>query len=789
MNFDKRIPVDNLKLKDMLYTYISIAWRNLLKNRVVSFINISGLTLGLASAVLAILFARHELNYESVHENGDRINRIYLGGSFGVVEWAPQCFGPEGPALREMFPVIEEYSVSRMVTGIARVGESLFREDNILVADSGFYSLFTVPFIAGEPSTDPLSVVLSETTSGRYFGKENPLGEIITIELSGEKIDFTVTGVYRDFPSNTHLNYGLILPFALADRFNWKYNEYQNGIYISYVYVREGTDIEQLNRSIRDSYEIPVQIEDIHAFLMPLKDIHFKGTFSNNRGKFLALLIGGFFVLITSVFNYINLTNILFATRKKEVGIRKVNGATRADVIKQFLTDTMLSTVLGFILAIVLLQSILPWFNALMDTSIILTADRQFILYGLLLIVVTILFSGLYPAIRYSAIQTSNLLKDINAIIAGKNYSRYILTTFQFILAVIFIQLIMVLQSQGKHMDNEDVMGYVSENVICLTGRHWGDLNAVKTELLANPAVEAVTWGSTIPSFGVSQTANWKDEDNRSLAAIYRYEKDFPEVYNIAMEAGRFFSDNFPADKENSLVINRETAAFLELSDPVGNTTMLHGRQYNIIGVIDRYMAMPPIFGNTPSLYIHSGDSDEFLMIRINPLNRESTHEYITSVLNGFNPDYPVEIKYHDEVLYETTEAKSFVSAMQLMQLFFLLTIIASLVGLFGLSMFIAQKYRKEVGVRKVFGASVGSVMIKISRELIIQVSVAILIATPVAVVVANGFLSVFAYRIEPGILFFLTGGSFALILVVLTVSWQTWVAANRNPADILRYE
>jgi putative ABC transport system permease protein len=332
-------------------------------------------------------------------------------------------------------------------------------------------------------------------------------------------------------------------------------------------------------------------------------------------------------------------------------------------------------------------------------------------------------------------------------------------------------------------------MGYVSENVICLTGRHWGDLNAVKTELLADPSVEAVTWGSTIPSFGVSQTTSWKDEDNRALAAIYRFEKDFPQVYNIGIEAGRFFSDDFPGDRENSIVINRETAAFLELSDPVGNTTMLYGRQYNIIGVISRYMALPPIFGSTPSLYIHSGDNDEFLMIRINPLNRESTHDYITGVLNGFNPDYPVDIKYHDEVLYETTEAKSFVSSMQLMQLFFLLTIIASLVGLFGLSMFIAQKYRKEVGVRKVFGASIGSVMMKISKALIIQVTVAILIATPVSVVFSKGFLSVFAYRIEPGIMFFLTGGGFALILVVLTVSWQTWKAANRNPADILRYE
>ncbi|MGF1586133.1 MAG: ABC transporter permease [Bacteroidales bacterium] len=773
----------------MLFNYITIAWRNLLKNRAVSFINIFGLTLGLASAILAILFAKHELNYESVHKNADNISKIYLGGAFGVIEWAPQSFGPEGAAIKEMFPEVVDYSISRPATGIARVGDALFREEKIMVADSGVFALFTIPFLSGNPTTDPTTLVLSRSTSLKYFGDENGVGNTITFDLYGEKIDFLITGIYNDFPSNTHLDADIIIPFTIANRFGWNYNEYQSGIYNNYLLVEEGTDISSLNRSIYESYEIPVPIEDVHAFLMPVKDIHFKGTFSNNRGKFMALLIGGFFVLVTSIFNYINLTNILFSTRKKEVGIRKVNGATRSDVVKQFFIDTMLSTLIGFNLALILLKSILPWFNSLMDTNIHLAADMRFIIYGILLILVTVLFSGFYPAIRYSGIQTSNLLKDLNAKILGKSYSKYILTTVQFIFAVIFIQMIMVIQEQAKHMDNEDIMGYVSENVICLTGRPWGDLKTVKAELLANPDIEAVSWGSTIPSYGVNQTTNWKDEDNRSLAAIYRFEQDFPVVYNIGVAEGRFFSENFAGDHENSIVINKETAEFIELSDPVGHTLMLYGNHYNIIGVMDNYMALPPIFGNTPSLYRPSGDNDEFLMIRINPASRQSAHEYITEVLSSFNPDYPVELKYHDDVLYETEEAQSFVSAMQLMQLFFLLTIIASLIGLFGLSMFIAQKYRKEVGVRKVFGASVRSVMMKISRGLVIQVVIAILIATPIAMVFTQGFLSVFHYRIEPGIWFFLSGGSIALILVVITVSWQTWRAANRNPADILRYE
>ncbi len=774
----------------MILNYLVIAWRNLLKNRVVSVINIFGLTLGLASAVLAILFARHELTYESSHDNADRVAKIYLGGSFGVVEWAPNSFGPEGPALAGMLPDVENYSLSRNTNGIVRVGDNLFPEDHIKVADSALFSIFTIPFRAGIPSTDPNTVVLSASTARRYFGSDDPIGEVIRIEFYGERNEYTVTGVYEDLPSNTHLRADIIAPISLAGSFpEWRYDEYNSTIYDNYLLLTPGTDITALNRTIKENYEIPVPIDDIHAFLMPIRDIHFRGTFSNNRGKFLALLLGGIFVLITSCFNYINLTNILFATRKKETGIRKVNGALRRNVFSQFMVDTMLSTVAGFGLAVILLELLLPWFNSLMDTHIRLSAEPGALLLGFLLFVVTVMLAGLYPAIRYSAAKTSNLLKDLENTVSGRSMSRKILTTFQFILAIIFIQMIMVIDRQGKHLDNQDVLGYDEENVIVLPGNKWGDLNVVKAELLSNPMIEVVSWGAAVPSHGVSQTTNWKDEHNRTPAGTYTYEQDFPRLYDIGMRQGRFFSDEFPADIESSMVINMQTAGILEYDDPIGETVMLWGENYTIIGIIDDYMALPPIFPVNASLIRQSGNQDAHLFIRIRPENREETHAFITGLLNDINPDYPVEIKYHDEFLYETEEARSFISAMMLMQLFFLLTIIASLIGLFGLSMFIARRNRKEIGIRKVFGATVGSVMLKISKELIVQVFIAIIIATPIAMVITQGYLSVFNYRIEPGLLFYFTGGAIAFILVLLTVSWQTWIAANRNPVEVLRYE
>lgn len=615
----------------MFINFIIVAWRNLLKNRVVSFINILGLTIGLASAVVAILYSIHELSYESSHRNAGRAAKVYLGGSFGVVDWAPYSFGPEGEALHNLFPEVEKHSISRSITGIARVGDNLFIEDKVLLADSSFFSIFTIPFKSGAHVTDPNSVVLSKSTAARYFGKEDPEGRAITIELYGEKNDFRITGVFDDLPSNTHLKADIIIPFTLANRFeNWNYQEYNSSIYNSYLLLHPETDIKELNSRIKSQYQIPVRIDDIHAFLIPVRDIHLRGTFSNNRGKFLALLIGGIFVLVTSCFNYINLTNILFASRKKETGIRKAYGATRGHVFSQFLADTILSTFLSFLLAILILEVALTWFNSLMDTNIRLAADWQFFGTGLLLFAVTVVFAGFYPAIRYSGANTISLLKDSDPSVFGNVYSRRFLTTFQFILAIVFIQMIMVIEKQGRHLDNQDVLGYEEENIIVLPGNKWGDLNVVKEELLANPSVELVSWGSSVPSHGVSQTTNWKDEYNRVPASASSYEKDFIRVYRIGMAEGRFFSESFQSDSENSIVINRLTSDILGYDDPVGETVMLWDEKYEIIGIIDEYMALPPIFSDNPSLIRQSGDTGQYLFVRISPEGRQATHSFRT---------------------------------------------------------------------------------------------------------------------------------------------------------------
>ena len=774
----------------MFLNYLITAWRNLLKNRIISVINILGLTLGLASAVIAIAFAQYELSYEKCHKKAEQIAAIYLSGNFGDLQLVHNSFGPEGEALQGMFPEIAAHTISRGYSTTVRGGENLFIEDDITFADSMFFNVFTIPFLEGSPVYDPQSIVIAEEAATRYFGRESPLGKSLRINVNGEQVDFTVTGVFDDLPANTMIRAEFFIPFSFSKRFGfWKYQEYNSTAYSAFVLLKPGTNLALLNEKIRLSYKIPVQIENNSAYLMPLKEVHFRGTYENTKGKLMVFLFGGLFVILISCLNYINLSTILFSTRTRETGIRKINGAKQFQVLLQLLTDTFLSALISFNLAIVLLKLVLPWFNARMYTDIRITGDPQFLLAGILLFAATVIFSGIYPALRYSGARPILLMKSSTSTGASRAYSRRILTTFQLILAVVFIQVIMVMDRQGLYMSSKDISKYEGENVICITGYPWGDLNSVKSELLKNPNVEAVSWGSTVPTMGYNLTMDWKEENNTSMVTSYYFAPDYMEVYHIKLLSGRFFDEEFPSDKVTSVVINEKTAAELGYKDPLQKQMLLFGKQYTIVGVVDDYMAVPPIMEKMPTVITCSDSLNQYLIMRINPTEREATHAYILNTLKRFNPDYPVEIKYHSDILMETKEAKSYVSASRLMHVFFLLTIINTLIGIFGLSVFVAQRNRKQIGIRKVFGINKTGIMLKLSRSLLMQTLTAIAIATPLSYVISRGYLSIFPEHVEPGISFFLFGGLLIVLMLLATIAWQTWKAATSDPVTSLRYE
>jgi len=288
---------------------------------------------------------------------------------------------------------------------------------------------------------------------------------------------------------------------------------------------------------------------------------------------------------------------------------------------------------------------------------------------------------------------------------------------------------------------------------------------------------------------GYNLTSEWKEEHNTTLVAISQFEPDYLKVFQIGMVKGRFLSNDFPSDRESGIVINERAAAELDYKDPVGKKLLFQGKYFTIVGILDDYMANPPIINKSPLLITCSKDSNNYLVMRINPANRELTHQYILKTLKKFNADYPVDIRYHSDLQYQSTEAKSYIGASRMMHAFFILTILTTLIGIFGLSMFIAQRFRKETGIRKVFGASVTGIMFKLSRSILFQAFISIVLATPVSFLFSKGYLSVFPLHPKLGIMIYLFGGALILVMLILTISWQTWKAASQDPVHSLRYE
>lgn len=771
----------------MLRINLLMAWRNLKKNRMVSAINILGLTVGLACALLAIVYSYHELTYENCHKNADRISRVYISGDFGSLKWIQNTWGPEGEMLRNMFPEIEMNSISRLYDATVRVGDNLFLEKKVLFADSAFFRIYTVPLIEGQQKNDPASIIISEKTAGKYFAGGDPIGKTMLVILDGQKMNFTVTGVYKNFPSNTEVQGDFIVPFNVSKRFSyWNYTTYGSTDYTTTVLLKPGTDIMALNKKIAAN-KLPVTILDAYPFLMPIKDIHLNGDYFNNYGKLLAFFIGGILVLVISCINYVNLTNILFTGRQKEIGARMVNGANRFGIFKQLICDTAFSTALSFMLALVLLYAVLPDFNAIMDTHISLAFSWELIFIILGLFAATVLLSGVYPAIKISLSRSVDYFKSTNSLSLGKNRSLWTLTTLQFFIAVVFIQVMMVLGKQNSHLTDQHVLGCNPEDVICTTGYAWGDLNKVKAEMEKEPSVLSVSWASAMPMMGVSISNDWKEKDNRLPANRLYADVDYLNVYQIKMLEGRFFSKEYSSDFENAVVINKLTAEALGYSDPVGRMMFANGKQCQIIGVIDSYMALPPVFAEMPQLIFPSGNQSTNLLFRIDPAKREKAFSYIKETLQKINPDYPVELKYHLD--YGEEMAKSYYSANYLVHTFFIISIITALFGLFGLSVFIAERHRKEIGIRKVCGASSFRIINQLSKGLIVQVLIAVCLASPLTFAISLQYLSMFPKHVQVDMVLLLGGGLLAFALMMLTVTWQSWRAATRNPVESLRYE
>ncbi len=764
--------------------YVKTAWRNLMKHKLISLINILGLSIGLTCSVLAIYYAYNEYSYESCHQKADRISRVYTFGNFGAIDWLPNTFPKVAADLRERYPEVENAAVCRMVSGVVMHQNVPVNQNHIMVTEPSVNDILSIRYQAGQAPQSGQEIGLSRKMALKYFGNDTPLGQSLQLSIWGQSFDYTVTGVFNDLPANTHCQVACQIPFNMAEKFHFDLADYDDADYTVFVLARPGTDWQAFNLKLAADYKIPADIQNLMVSLVPIKKIHFyKNLNDNNLANLLVLLSGGIIALVLSCISYINLNSILASSRFRELGIRKAIGGNRRQIRRMLLADAALTAGISFLLALFLSYYLLPGFNTLMSRELSPVPSLE--IWGVLLILIVLvsLISGILPARKLNRSKTVSLLFHPK-VHSGK--IRYGLLAFQFVVAIVLLQFFIISHRQTNYMFQADVVKCNADNVWMANGWYWGDLDKVKDELLKCPDIETVSWGSSIPGINMNIVNNWKEPGNTAMALDLTCESDYAKVFQIKMLQGRYFSDEYPAD-DQSVVINSLTAQVLGYDEPLGKSLWYRERTYQIIGVIDNYQAVPVIFDKMPIIMTRSEAMNHNLFIRARQGRMEEAREYTTGVLAKINPTQPVELTTFNDIIMDV--GKSYRATGTLIDIFTLVVICNAMMGLFGLSLFVSQFRDKEVGIRKVCGASGWSIIRKLSKGFALQLLVALVIATPISMFLGKGYVSTFANHISMTPDLFLQGGALAFLMVVLATGSRIGYAATRNPVEVLRYE
>lgn len=781
------------------------------KYRSFTFVNLAGLTIGFVCCLFIFLYITDELKFDRHHEQGDRIYRVCRDYKMANAEGIScSTTPPMAAALKDEFPEIEE--VTRFSSWDFEVGvqynEHKFVEKNIIAADNSIFKVFTIPLIAGdedEALKNPLSVVLSESTAKKYFGNEDPLGKIITIR--GDEV--AVTGIAKDCPFHSHFKYDFILSLntlGQLDQNGW----FQHAV-VTYALLKEnqnpgvveaklsdfvvkylGPFFKREGKTIQDEFSLGFRYD---LFLQPLADIHLNSEIdehSNAQGSkqsIVILALIGIIILVLAGINFTNLSIALTTKRNKELTIRKILGSNREKVIIQTFTEIFTIALISLVVAIIIAQPLLPWFNSSFNKQIelnIFTKPLSLAYFTGLLAGITFLATFMLSMYYAKNVVLLNALKN-NALSPGKKKNNNPLIVVQFAACIAIIMATIIVFKQSQYIQNKK-LGYNTENIIMVRPANiWGNnRKALKLELLEEPdIVNVVNLGE---SFGnVFNNAGHSLEDGHgsyiyTLSADY----DFIDAFNIKIKDGRYFSRDRKTD-EKAVLLNEAAVKMLNLDEPVGER-FRREEFYTVIGVVDDFH-FNSLYHSINPLIIYLNDEywGESIYIKYKTGNFQKIITRIESIWNKHAPGEPFAFSFLDAALqkYYTSVAKT----QKLLMLFSVLAIIIAAFGLFGLTTFLFEQRTKEIGIRKVNGAKISEILTLLNKDFIKWVAIAFVIATPIAYYAMNKWLENFAYKTTLNWWIFALAGLLALGIALLTVSWQSWKAATRNPVEALRYE
>ncbi len=807
----------------LLKNYVTIALRMLRKHKGYAFINIFGLAIGLTCFLLISLIVQFELSYDRFHENADRIYRIakenpasyYLGSNRWTV--TPE---PLAGALMDEFPEVEHAAQIVKATSLLEYNDRRFYEDGIYATEH-FFQVFSFPLLQGDPRTalvDPQSIILTESLARKYFGDADPMGQTLTVTHSGEHFtgenEMIVTAIVEDVPANSHFSFDFLIPPSSSQELSQWFGHWDSNSYLTYVSLHPdhsqpafaaklSTLAEKHLSQVAYYQEHPDKIGTYYP--QALTDIHLRshlnGEFSTNGDiKYVYLFSGiALLILLIACINYINLATARSTTRAKEVGVRKVMGAHRGQLIGQFMSEAIMPSVLALLIAVLLVALLLPTFNALTGRSMVLDLAQQGGLLATLLLVglgVGIL-AGSFPSFSLSSFHPVRMMKGRLQQNGSKTTLRNVLVIVQFTITIVLMVGTIVIQRQLHFIQNETT-GLNRDQIIMIEVEDqtlYDDrYAALKQTLQRHPNVLGVTAAQANPTDigAASRASAWEGAEEGQSLMVYRsiIQHGYLDLFGLELVEGRDFSEAIASDSREGMLINETLKQQLGWDSAVGKWFNFHGREARITGVVKDFNFHSFHHDIAPlALFLDSGWWFPFqrIFVKVSPDGMQETIAFLEESMAAFSPSYPFDYTFMDDAYNRMYQTETRLGS--LLSYFTFLALFLACLGLLGLAAFMAQQRTKEIGVRKVLGATLSDILVLLSKDFTRLVVIAFILAAPMAYFAQSQWLQAFAHRISVGWGTFMLAGGAVLLIAWLTVSYQTIRAAQANPVKSLRYE
>ena len=804
----------------MIRNYIKIAFRNLWKNKEFSFINIFGLVTGIACSLLIILFIKDELSYDRFHQDADQIYRVvkdFVNDDGSLIPDATTP-APLAPAMQKELPEVASVTRVRPNWGrsyLIKYGDKKIPEDRVYGVDSSFFDVFTFPFVQGDAKNafkDIASIVLTQSMAKKYFGNDDPLGKVIEVDTYG---DMKVTGILKDIPSNAHFHFDFLISYRVQPGNSSQLTNWNNYNDFTYVKLKQGANTAALVRKIQTLNDRNVEKSFSVFYVQPITSIHLSSNLKwelepngEKQHVYIFTLVAIFIILIASI-NYMNLATAKASVRAKEIGVRKVIGAFRKSLISQFLVESVITCLIASVLAIVIAQLLLPLVNELINKQLSLTADPVLVVYVLLGALVLGLLAGFFPALYLSSFKPIAVLKGFKLNESGALNLRKVLVVVQFTISIVLI-IGAIIISQQMHFLSNAKLGLNTDQVVVINGVGFlspSDQNAFKNEVAQLPGVKKVAGANGLLPGSFSTTrVRVKGAQNEQQINYMTVSYEYLDVMDIQIKEGRGFSPKFLGDSLNNgipggpleqtiggVVLNETAVKDLGIQAPVVGKLIHWGEDgdttyyLNIIGVAKDFHFTSLRNQIKPFAFMTHPNAQGGFVVQLSGNNIAVTLSQLENKWKAFHKERPFSYSFMDE-----TFAQLYQSEKRFQKVFICLVVLGILIaclGLLGLATFAAQQRVKEIGIRKVLGASVGNIVQLLSKDFIKLVVIAIAAAVPIAWYAAQLWLQDFAYRININWWVFPLAGIIAILIALFTISFQAIKAAIANPVKNLRTE